>query len=585
MLSWLWSPPEGVGKGGRKGGWRQQAAVEAGGEEVYGPSKLGCGLLLAWSDGNMSAAQLHGHSLNAREDGLMHPMINRFASVAPLESPQHSQAGLTRLLQQCGIPSLITRIPHGLITHMVLPSTLTRMIHDHYPAVFQTRFGATPENTKAFWQGFFGRPENAEAIAVHPALSGKTPDDLTYCIPCTLHQDAGPYSKRRSAECISFSSLLGSGSEKTTKFLICNTMKTRRSVPCDVAWPRLLEDWEAMARGEVNGRQIAGVAGGERWSFVLLYLKADEENQANEWGLPHFASNEPCPYCLCNRLTRPFTDLQRTAAWRNNGHLPALVFCERLRTPRHPLLALPQVHAYFSYPDLMHCMDCNGVCSLVYGGILGVLLQDRRLGPNRDARLQHINGMMRVWYAAHPDEHRLPPILMSNVTSDGWCILSGQAIKAAAIRSARGFFQHLCQQYCTSGSRMDALLLAMMNDLSEFYTILYTNGTFLSDEVLQRFQDVCISFGESYQELRGICMDEELLAFPVRPKCHRMQHLPRCARTINPVALQCYAEESLVGTTTKVWKRSMAGRYEHVVQEAVLTKRLTGLLLRMQVGL
>ena len=553
-------------------------------EEEYGPSKLGSGLLLAWADGDMSAVKLYTHSTNAFDDGLRHPMVARFATLTTNDNPQHAQAGLTRLLQQCNIPDLITRVPRGVITHLVLPSTLIRMIHDHYPSAFRLRLGADTEKVKSFWQGFYGRPENEEAISLHPSLIGKTPDDLATCIPCTLHQDAGPYSKRKSAECISFSSLLADGPEKLTKFLIASTVKTKRSVPCEVAWPSMLEDWEAMGRGEVGGRAIAE-AGGVRWTFILLYVKGDEECQCNEWGMSHWGSAEPCSYCLSNRLERPFTDLQRTALWRHNTHLPALVFAERLRTPKHPLMALPQVHAYFAYPDLMQCMDCNGVCSFVYGGVLGVLMSDLRLGPNRPARLEHINGLLRDWYRTHPNEHRLPPIVDSNLTSEGWFVLGGQAIKAAATRCARGFFRSLCVRHCTTGTRMDTLMLDLLDKLNEFYTILYDNDTFLPDHVLNRFQEVCLSFDEAYQELRSISADRGLLCFPVRPKCHRMQHLPRCARTINPVALQCYAEESLVGTTTTVWKRSVAGRYDGVVQETVLTKRLTGLLLRLQVGL
>ena len=125
----------------------------------------------------------------------------------------------------------------------------------------------------------------------------------------------------------------------------------------------------------------------------------------------------------------------------------------------------------------------------------------------------------------------------------------------------------------------------MLTNLCEFYGILYSGELFLPDASLDRLRTVTIAFGEAYQALRAYCAEQEIFGFPVRPKVHRMQHLPRCARSINPVALQCYAEESLVGTTTRVWKRSMAGRYEPGIQRAVLTKRLVGLLLRVQVGL
>ena len=221
----------------------------------------------------------------------------------------------------------------------------------------------------------------------------------------------------------------------------------------------------------------------------------------------------------------------------------------------------------------------------MFGGVLGFLMTDIRLGPNRDARLTRINDLLKEWYRANPAENRLPPILSSNLTNNGWYDFTGQAIKAAATRCARGFFLHLCQLYFNRGTRSDALLLTLLTNLCEFYTILYSGDMFLPDASLDRLRTVTIAFGEAYQALRAHCAEQAILGFPVRPKMHRMQHLPRCARSINPVTLQCYAEESLVGTTTRVWKRSMAGRYEPGVQRVVLTKRMVGLLLRVQVGL
>ena len=89
---------------------------------------------------------------------------------------------------------------------------------------------------------------------------------------------------------------------------------------------------------------------------------------------------------------------------------------------------------------------------------------------------------------------------------------------------------------------------------------------------------LCIEFGENYQKLRDWARDAGQLAWPVRPKVHKMQHLPQCCAVINPTAVQVYGEESLVGTTVRVWKKSMAGRYTGVVQRNVLVKRLTGLM-------
>ena len=51
---------------------------------------------------------------------------------------------------------------------------------------------------------------------------------------------------------------------------------------------------------------------------------------------------------------------------------------------------------------------------------------------------------------------------------------------------------------------------------------------------------------------------------------------------INPKSVQCYAEESQIGSTTLVYKGSMAGRYERGVQKVVLSKRELGLFVRYE---
>ena len=61
-----------------------------------------------------------------------------------------------------------------------------------------------------------------------------------------------------------------------------------------------------------------------------------------------------------------------------------------------------------------------------------------------------------------------------------------------------------------------------------------------------------------------------------------MQHVPELANILNPTQVQCYMEESYMGTTQHVWMNTMNGRYKGKVQAVVLTKRLAGLLLRCE---
>ena len=53
------------------------------------------------------------------------------------------------------------------------------------------------------------------------------------------------------------------------------------------------------------------------------------------------------------------------------------------------------------------------------------------------------------------------------------------------------------------------------------------------------------------------------------------------ASVINPRYIQCYADEGQMGMTSKVWRGSMSGRYEASAQRVVLTKRVVGVMVRL----
>ena len=104
----------------------------------------------------------------------------------------------------------------------------------------------------------------------------------------------------------------------------------------------------------------------------------------------------------------------------------------------------------------------------------------------------------------------------------------------------------------------------------------------MSEDAIARIRRVCVDFGMHFQLLKEYCRENHIFAFNVKPKVHNMQHTPMICEVINPRFIQCYGEESLIGTTTKVWKRSMNGRYKKNVQKSVLAKRNLGLLMRFE---
>ena len=271
---------------------------------------------------------------HGKEDGFDHPMVHRLAEIG---SGQNAQGGLVKLLESCGIPQLITPIDGEHFSQIMLPSTWIRLLHKGYPREFRLSFGADRTRLRDFWSSFASRPATREWSAAHPFLRGKSLGDLETTIPLTVHVDAAPCSKQKSFLSISFASLLRRGEEKLTQFVCATCVKPTGSECDDALWSAILADMDSLATGAVDGSAIACGPDGVNWKAVLLIAKADEQARCDEFGLSHYNGDEPCSECMCNRTTRPFTDLREGAAWRQSESMPFQCYSARLREPLHPL--------------------------------------------------------------------------------------------------------------------------------------------------------------------------------------------------------------------------------------------------------
>ena len=266
-----------------------------------------------------------------------HVMVERLSQIG---TGQHAHAGLRGLLERIGLLDCLTKVePKDVVDSVLLPSTVLRIVNEEHPHEFSRIFGCDSEKLRAFWTNFLARPRTRAWAHQHPHLRRKTVGDLVCTSPCVVHSDAGPCSKTLSANIVSWSALLGSGGENTTKILVCSFLK-ENMLGDRPSWELLLRDFEASATGMVDGRAVAQ-QGRKRWKFVLLIAKSDEEAHANEFGLVHYNSPENCGDCLANDSTRPFTDLRRESAWRPTADMEFPAWLSRMRAPHHPLVDHP----------------------------------------------------------------------------------------------------------------------------------------------------------------------------------------------------------------------------------------------------
>ena len=96
--------------------------------------------------------------------------------------------------------------PPCTVSHIIYPHEMFALIARKFPYAFGVHLGASQtEKLLAFWTSFLRTPYGQ----CHPHLTGKTAQQLQYCLPLILHGDACPYAHRSSALFVQWGSLIG----------------------------------------------------------------------------------------------------------------------------------------------------------------------------------------------------------------------------------------------------------------------------------------------------------------------------------------------------------------------------------------
>ena len=112
-------------------------------------------------------------------------------------------------------------------THVVSPMTLLRIISRNYPEEYRRRWGADEGRLLQFWTTFYDSPARREIIATHAHLTSKVPADLTRTLPVSVFEDAGPFAKGQSTDCICISSIISEGDEKVTRGSLATAIESK----------------------------------------------------------------------------------------------------------------------------------------------------------------------------------------------------------------------------------------------------------------------------------------------------------------------------------------------------------------------
>ena len=155
----LWLPPAPAVSHRRRGGRIQRLAAEDAERAnlpPLRPSRVVLHHLLQYASGSCAAVGLWRHIEALVEDDLTNPAIMALYSLASKPGDQNTQHNLqTYLLKTLGFEKYITRVFYSSFTHAILPSSISKLIHQYKPAQWLRSFGADRVKVLACWNGLF----------------------------------------------------------------------------------------------------------------------------------------------------------------------------------------------------------------------------------------------------------------------------------------------------------------------------------------------------------------------------------------------------------------------------------------------
>ena len=173
-------------------------------------------VLLEWGQGGFSAIVLARMCRQAQRDGIQSNMLNRLASCGSEGTYENAFRDLKSLLRGAGIPSKLTSLSGPYYKKCIRPTTVVKLLATR-PELFRLRLAPSSHACRDFWRGLFSSEHGMQLRQLHPWLRGKTVQDLQYSFAISMHEDAGPFSKSKSMNVVSWRSMHARGTELETQ--------------------------------------------------------------------------------------------------------------------------------------------------------------------------------------------------------------------------------------------------------------------------------------------------------------------------------------------------------------------------------
>jgi hypothetical protein len=326
-------------------------------------SQMALDLCMDWAWGDIKSPNVARYARGCIIDGCVHPILKRLAKLGGGGSSDNNVSAqlMNMLFKRLRGKNLVRTLEGSANQCMIDPHRLFSSLYELNPSKFAKTMGMDRDKCRSFWEDFFATRDGAEMRALHPHLRGKSPSDLETSLPLTFHVDAGPFSKKQSANVLSWSCLFAVGSELEIRYLISTWVKNASDQP-EKAWAHFWDSLCLLASGKDSaGNALALDEDGRLWGGLFLFGLADMEAWVVEVGMTGYNHNEICAWCYANRSTLPWTNLGTSAAHLHHK-CSNDEFLGRIR-PGHGLLEWPGFNKHSPRLDTLHVCDYNGVSS------------------------------------------------------------------------------------------------------------------------------------------------------------------------------------------------------------------------------
>ena len=332
----------------------------------------------------------------------------------------------------------------------------------------------------------------------------------------------------------------------------------------DGRWP--LTDWRQEPWPEKSKRaRLAGSPLCMGYVFPVMCLSADLDYLCNYLQLTHFNSaGRNCFRCLCDRMTRPWTDMRPGAAWRAVPVTPATW----LLTEKHAVFEASRVglNVFHVCIDVLHTLDL-GVSQYVVGGGLYLLAFDGGLAGKLNARLDMLWTSVGNAYDAlgTPAGERLQEAnfrgLFENRRSGFPSTYPSLHVKAAVARHSMGMLRVLLQRLAPDTEPFGHLQ-ACVGGIAHFYDAIMAHGIWLPPDAACEAADALLQAGAHLQTMCSFWRRYPRQLFYITEKAHYAQHiaLDLVLTGFNPRFGWTYGDEDFMGRIAQVARACLKGR-------------------------